>query len=82
MNILSFKHNNGTAWIPVEDIRLIELLDDGRIGIRSTKGNYLITDNKYPTLTRYTMDKVVRYLFDFDNTQIMDLNNVIEKMKK
>ena len=81
MNILSFKHNNGTAWIPVEDIQLIELLDDGRIGI-STKGNYLITDNKFPRLTSYMMDKVVRYIFDFENTQIMNLNDVIAKMEK
>ena len=81
MKILSFKHNNGTVWIPVEDIRLIELCDDGRIGI-STKGNYLITDNKFPRLTSYMMDKVVRYIFDFENTQIMNLNDVIVKMEK
>lgn len=81
MNILSFKHNNGTVWIPVEDIRLIQLLDDGRISI-STKGNYLITDNKFPRLTSYMMDKVVRYIFDFENTQIINLNDVIAKNGK
>lgn len=81
MNILSFKYSNKTIWVRVEDIYIIELHDDGRIGIE-TKENYFLIDNKYPTLTSYTMDKVIRYLFDFENTQIMNLNDVITKMKK
>lgn len=78
MDILTFKHGNGTIFLPIKHIVLIKLQDDGRICIQ-TKNNYFFTEEKYPSIDEWKMRAIVKYIFDYDNTQIIDFNKLISK---
>ena len=84
MKILTFKHNNGTVYVPINKITSIKLLINGDLEIQSknSKNNYWVIQGKCKKFKEQTVDEIINYIFSDDTTNNMIyLDNIIELSK-
>lgn len=81
MKLLTFKHNNGTVYVPINKLTSIKLLVNGDLEIHS-KNNYWVIQGKCKKFKEQTVDEIINYIFSDDTTNNMIyLDNIIQLSK-
>ena len=81
MKLLTFKHNNGTVYVPINKLTSIKLLITGDLEIQS-KNNYWVIQGKCKKFKEQTVDEIINYIFSDDTTNNMIyLDNIIQLSK-
>lgn len=81
MKLLTFKHNNGTVYVPINKLTSIKLLINGDLEIQS-KNNYWVIQGKCKKFKEQTVDEIINYIFSDDTTNNMIyLDNIIQLSK-
>lgn len=81
MKLLTFKHNNGTVYVPINKLTSIKLLVNGDLEIQS-KNNYWVIQGKCKKFKEQTVDEIINYIFSDDTTNNMIyLDNIIQLSK-
>ena len=81
MKLLTFKHNNGTVYVPINKLTSIKLRINGDLEIQS-KNNYWVIQGKCKKFKEQTVDEIINYIFSDDTTNNMIyLDNIIQLSK-
>ena len=77
MKLLTFKHNNGTVYVPINKLTSIKLLVNGDLEIQS-QNNYWVIKGKCKKFKEQTVDEIINYIFSDDTpTNMICLDNIL-----